>query len=934
MITDGEDPSLHSTTVVESTVGTDGALADTARWDCAGIKVCVRVRPLSAAERVDPGVKQAVECLDDHVILDLTVGKSATRFLGARNAKPRPMQFPFHCVFHPNTSQLDVFDNTCSKIVLGSLLGINGAVMAYGATGSGKTYSMFGGVSSTPGITFQAAQMLFAERDRLMETQPEKSVHFSCSFMEVYNEEVFDLLGREGRSKPLIVQDAGNEADATLHNNNAEPFVLKGLTLHVPQTIEDFVEIVERGLRNRAVASTNANVQSSRSHAIVTVEVEVRNSSDSAGGTLARLRFCDLAGCERAAQHASCNERRREGAKINHSLLELGRVTQALACRSQQASKGRSTSKFISWRGSKLTRLMRDCLDGNCRTAMLICISPTSTSLENSRNAMLFAMKAKEVQMNARANEYCVDTPEIAREQARTIELLRCSNTALREALRSQGIDPDVVISEFAGEALRPHSPMKSSAMPTAQLKALQPPQHFDPMITSSTSSTAITPSKPTIVANMPDTPSQSTTTFARGSSPLEAQQQRALFYKRLNDDAMDAIRKKGEYDRSTKDVEIRKRTIDIKKRELYIQIAEHMARGGSGIEPDPFSIVNARKNLVKLDEDVRRLDAELVELEAGQTAVEAHSNRMLRQLQVDGADFFTDLILQRAKLHEDVTIAEGLSMGYHQGEQQTQERLKEYQATQDRLTAAIHNLLKFCPQDAEERRRSAIALSFADLTKTETSRMMDAFRSKLQDCNYVYGCTSSITSDVTTGKVTPGGSSFVIPVNAAMRRRDDAAAASSTPSTNSRNAAPHPAAARDSIKSGNVAAVRVVGGGNTAAFTRSATTIASLSASPASLLQQRCRTNWGFLLPNRDSAATTPTVPARKPPVPFTSGDTAAKTAVVAAATTSGISVRTPSGGNALLGQAIRGTAASQTSQPTTNAAVWNTSNVIAARK
>lgn len=505
-----------------------------------GVGVVVRVRPLSTKERADARVHNCIQCLPESIVIDgsnsKARGSGATRASRPApasqpvRATTRPYQFSVDQVFHTHASQIEVYEQSCKRIVEGVFHGINGSILAYGATGSGKTHTMFGSTMSAAGIVYQAVQDIFAEKDRLEEEEG-KRVRIKCSFLEVYNEDVFDLLAkpaitsgggaaasRDAKRVPLQVREVtglASDADSTTPGFNTNGGLhIQGLTHIFPETLEEFARGIEHGHTQRFVAATDANAQSSRSHAIITVEVEVReggrapqkggsssgataggrvngddaddgtpqpspaadddmadpaspssssagqprspskkgaakkkkktssgttsSGSATAGGgaataatptvTIAKVQFADLAGSERAAATNNTGTRLREGGNINRSLLALGAVVQSLALqkvrRQQTAGKGGSKI-FVPYRGSKLTRLLRDSIGGNCRTQMLFCLSPSTRHIEEAVNTMKFAMNAKEIQVVAYRNEFAVNSSQLAKTQEAVIDELR-----------------------------------------------------------------------------------------------------------------------------------------------------------------------------------------------------------------------------------------------------------------------------------------------------------------------------------------------------------------------------------------------------------------------------------------------------------------------------------------------------------------------------
>ena len=277
----------------------------------------------------------------------------------------------YDMVFGPDSSQEDVFAFVRSGIE-GSLKGYNFTLFAYGQTGSGKTYTMFGESwedqrvyrnrargahsigaslgSRAPGLVPLAVSLLFP-------LQTGKAFTCYCSFMQIYNEKVYDLLQDPMRSKALTVRE-----------DREEGIYVEKLAEYVVQTAEDCLGLLSTGERNRAVRETRYNAHSSRSHTIFQLLLE----SDKANkrGTLKRgkLNLCDLAGSEKYDKQGSMAQAHvRELTNINQSLLTLGKVVAALAL-----GKG-----YAPYRESKLTRLLQDSLGANTRTILIATITPT-----------------------------------------------------------------------------------------------------------------------------------------------------------------------------------------------------------------------------------------------------------------------------------------------------------------------------------------------------------------------------------------------------------------------------------------------------------------------------------------------------------------------------------------------------------------------------
>ncbi|KAJ1676958.1 tubulin-dependent ATPase kip3, partial [Spiromyces aspiralis] len=262
--------------------------------------------------------------------------------------------------------------------------GFNATVFAYGATGCGKTFTI-SGTPSDPGIIPLTMQELF---ERVKEANDEKSTELSLSYLEVYNETIRDLLIPPGQEpRPLALRE-----------DNKKGVTVAGLSEHHPKTVDEVMELVMRGNECRTMSPTEANATSSRSHAVLQVHIRMKPR---AGGlqsdvTTATLSLIDLAGSERGTVTKNRGERMREGANINRSLLALANCINAL-CDPKK-------NRHIPYRDSKLTRLLKFSLGGNCRTVMITCVSPASTYYEETYNTLKYANRAKNIKTTVAKN--------------------------------------------------------------------------------------------------------------------------------------------------------------------------------------------------------------------------------------------------------------------------------------------------------------------------------------------------------------------------------------------------------------------------------------------------------------------------------------------------------------------------------------------------
>jgi kinesin family protein 18/19 len=297
--------------------------------------------------------------------------------------------FAFDRVFDENITQGDVYEATTKNLLDSVLDGFNATVFAYGATGCGKTHTITG-TAQQPGIIFLTMQELF---EKVGELRSEKATEITLSYLEIYNETIRDLLNPNYANKQgLMLREDANQVVS-----------VAGLSSHNPQNVQEVMDMVITGNANRTQSPTEANATSSRSHAVLQVNVssKSRDTSVSEPVTMATLSIIDLAGSERASATKNRGERLLEGANINKSLLALGSCINAL-CDPRKKN-------HIPYRNSKLTRLLKFSLGGNCRTVMIVCVSPSSQHFDETQNTLRYANRAKNIQTKSVRNVYNVD---------------------------------------------------------------------------------------------------------------------------------------------------------------------------------------------------------------------------------------------------------------------------------------------------------------------------------------------------------------------------------------------------------------------------------------------------------------------------------------------------------------------------------------------
>ena len=296
--------------------------------------------------------------------------------------------FGFDRIFDENVTQAEVYEGTTKDLLDSVLDGYNATVFAYGATGCGKTHTITGTIQQ-PGIIFLTMQELF---ERITERSGEKVEEISLSYLEIYNETIRDLLVPGGSKQGLMLREDANQAVS-----------VAGLSSHHPRDVQEVMDMIVRGNEYRTMSPTEANATSSRSHAVLQINVSSReiNSGTNEPTTMATFSIIDLAGSERASATKNRGERLIEGANINKSLLALGGCINAL-CDPRKKN-------HIPYRNSKLTRLLKFSLGGNCKTVMIVCVSPSSTHFDETQNTLRYANRAKNIQTKVTRNVYNVN---------------------------------------------------------------------------------------------------------------------------------------------------------------------------------------------------------------------------------------------------------------------------------------------------------------------------------------------------------------------------------------------------------------------------------------------------------------------------------------------------------------------------------------------
>lgn len=321
---------------------------------------------------------------DTVVVMDPDEEKA---YLDQVQRRSKARRYTFDVAFNESATNAEVYEATARSFISSVVNGMNSTVFAYGSTGSGKTHTMIGNYDE-PGMMFLSLVDIF---DQIKSMRDKYEFEVTCSYLEVYNELIYDLLIVD--SPPLELREDPERGPVPM-----------GLTRIAVKGPDDITKLLHEGNERRSIDHTEANATSSRSHAVL--EITVRRWAKVAKGKekhvlCGKLSLVDLAGSERASDTQNCGQKLRDGANINKSLLALANCINALGRHSNSKAKGRM---YIPYRNSKLTRLLKDGLSGNSRTAMIATVSASSEQYNHTINTLKYANRAKEIKTNVAQN--------------------------------------------------------------------------------------------------------------------------------------------------------------------------------------------------------------------------------------------------------------------------------------------------------------------------------------------------------------------------------------------------------------------------------------------------------------------------------------------------------------------------------------------------
>ncbi|KAH9649173.1 kinesin-like protein KIN-7O [Citrus sinensis] len=332
-------------------------------------------------------------------------------------------KFEFDRIFDQDCKTLEVYEARTRDIVAAAVRGFNGTVFAYGQTNSGKTHTMRGSLTE-PGVIPRAVHDLFD----IILGKVDREFLLRMSYMEIYNEDINDLLAPEHRKLQI-------------HESLERGIYVAGLREEIVASPQQVLNLMDFGESHRHIGETNMNLHSSRSHTIFRMIIESRDKTEDDNNDnscdavrVSVLNLVDLAGSERAAKTGAEGVRLKEGSHINKSLMTLGTVIKKLS------EGAESQGGHVPYRDSKLTRILQPALGGNANTAIICNITLAQIHADETKSSLQFASRALCVTNCARVNEILTDAALLKR-QKKEIEELR----AKLQASHSEHLEEEIL---------------------------------------------------------------------------------------------------------------------------------------------------------------------------------------------------------------------------------------------------------------------------------------------------------------------------------------------------------------------------------------------------------------------------------------------------------------------------------------------------------
>ncbi|XP_029645046.1 kinesin-like protein KIF11-B isoform X2 [Octopus sinensis] len=371
------------------------------------IKVAVRCRPLTSQEKKS----------GSHAVVNISPEKKEVSVREKMGIVTQMKTFGFDYVFPPDAKQIDIYKAVVIPIIDEVLLGYNCTIFAYGQTGTGKTFTMEGERSEDVNCSWEddpLAGVIPRSMNHIFDELKKQDVEFSIrvSFIELYNEELFDLLGNTSNLR--MFEDPKRQGSLIIHG-------MEEITVNFK---DEIYQVLERGASRRQTASTLMNATSSRSHSVFSVTIHTKDTTITGEELLktGKLYLVDLAGSENIGRSGAVDKRAREAGNINQSLLTLGRVITALV----------EHAPHVPYRESKLTRLLQDSLGGKTKTCIIATIAPSLCNVEETLSTLDYAHRAKNIQNRPEINQK-LTKKALLKEYTNEIETLKKDLLAARE---------------------------------------------------------------------------------------------------------------------------------------------------------------------------------------------------------------------------------------------------------------------------------------------------------------------------------------------------------------------------------------------------------------------------------------------------------------------------------------------------------------------
>ena len=418
--------------------------------------VAVRARPLSKSEQEDSNYN--IISVPDKDKITITVpteyipdDMSGIYLAGEqiKITKVKEVSYNYDFVFNENTTQDEVYRCTTSNLIKQVVEGFSATILAYGATGSGKTYTMVGGKGEKCGLMIRSIRDLF----KIINSDKERIYSIKITYVEVYNEILKDLLSDSNKSPPELRTDPNKGV------------VLKGAENKTVLNEDEAFKLITVGNKRRTEKQTDRNQFSSRSHAVLQIYLEIQDPNSSLNysnyntynnkASFGKFILVDLAGSEKTSSNLKSNS---ETGSINKSLLALGKCINLIVTQNK---------KFIPFRESKLTRILQEPLSGNGRIVMIATVSPAILNFDETMFTLQFANRAKNMKIHIKKNVLEADKQLIKKYTDYIQTLKEQINEVEKDIIEQQNISSaNISIIESEQKDSIPNSPRHTYYVP------------------------------------------------------------------------------------------------------------------------------------------------------------------------------------------------------------------------------------------------------------------------------------------------------------------------------------------------------------------------------------------------------------------------------------------------------------------------------------